>query len=533
MNSLDPAGQLSRMRPFLLSLVMGLAACGGGGGGDNSPSPDPSPVSGSGDDTGWVEGNFLPSDTFVNRCAAPRSGATYPDVQGSALDEKNWLRSWSHELYLWYDEIEDLDPADYAVQDYFDLLVTNELTDSGARKDNFHFSMPTAEWVAQSESGVFLGYGLQWALLATRPPRHVVIAYTEQPGQPAGAERGARVLEVDGVDLVYADDEASINILNDGLFPETAGEEHEFKLEYVDGSVQTVTFTSGAYASDPVQFEKVVDGAMGRKVGYLLFNDHIAVAEKQLVDAVNKFNAAGIDELVLDLRYNGGGLLAMASQLAYMIAGEVRTEGRTFEQMVFNDKYPAINPVTGQPLTPMPFIDITGSGGELPQGQPLPSLAPELNRVFVLTGGATCSASEAIINGLRGVDVEVIQVGGKTCGKPYGFYPTDNCGTTYFSIQFKGVNDKGFGEYSDGFVPGGSGSAGVTGCQVEDDFDHQLGDPVEGQLATALEYIETGSCPSPEAAAYFGTNESGTRLQGSGQSVFKSMWRENRIIGGM
>ncbi len=67
--------------------------------------------------------------------------------------------------------------------------------------------------------------------------------------------------------------------------------------------------------------------------------------------------------------------------------------------------------------------------------------------MFVLTGPNTCSASESIINALQGVDVEVIQIGSTTCGKPYGFYPQDNCGTTYFSVEFKGVNAKGFGDY--------------------------------------------------------------------------------------
>jgi hypothetical protein len=54
---------------------------------------------------------------------------------------------------------------------------------------------------------------------------------------------------------------------------------------------------------------------------------------------------------------------------------------------------------------------------------------------------------------LRGIDVEVVQIGSPTCGKPYGFYPTDNCGTTYFTIQFQGVNNKGFGDFADGFIP--------------------------------------------------------------------------------
>ncbi len=94
--------------------------------------------------------------------------------------------------------------------------------------------------------------------------------------------------------------------------------------------------------------------------------------------------------------------------------------------------------------------------------------------MFVLTGNGTCSASEAIINGLRGVDVQVIQIGATTCGKPYGFYPQDNCGTTYFSIEFKGVNAKGFGDCADGFSPATPARlpAQLPGCSVADDFTH-------------------------------------------------------------
>jgi hypothetical protein len=69
----------------------------------------------------------------------------------------------------------------------------------------------------------------------------------------------------------------------------------------------------------------------------------------------------------------------------------------------------------------------------------------------VLTTAGTCSASEAVINGLRGIDVEVNLIGGETCGKPYAFVPQPNCGTTYFAIQTQGVNNKGFGDYADGF----------------------------------------------------------------------------------
>jgi hypothetical protein len=126
-----------------------------------------------------------------------------------------------------------------------------------------------------------------------------------------------------------------------------------------------------------------------------------------------------------------------------------------------------------------------------------------LKRVFVITSGDTCSASEAIINGLRGVGVEVILIGSQTCGKPYGFYPEDNCGTTYFTIQFKGVNNKGFGEYSDGFIPSATDNDKdlVKGCSLGDDLSHNLGDVAEKNLAMALNYRVANSCILPTSSA--------------------------------
>ena len=117
--------------------------------------------------------------------------------------------------------------------------------------------------------------------------------------------------------------------------------------------------------------------------------------------------------------------------------------------------------------------------------------------MFVLTSEDTCSASEAFINGLRGIDLEVIQIGGKTCGKPYGFYPTENCGNTYFTIQFSGINAKGFGDYADGFTPRPAPlfAADVKGCPAQDDLTQPLGSPAEAMLSAALYYANNNSCP--------------------------------------
>jgi hypothetical protein len=299
------------------------------------------------------------------------------------------------------------------------------------------------------------------------------------------------VTYVDGVDLVYANDQASVDILNAALWPAQPGETHTFGIHDTQGIGRSVTMQAVAVTSVPVLSVKTIPDPFG-PIGYILFNEHIATAEQGLIDAIGQLRSDGVTDLVLDIRYNGGGYLDIASEVAYMIAGPAPTDGRTFEEVVFNNKHPATNPVTGEPLTPIPFHK-QAQGFSAPFGQHLPTL--NLSRVFVLTGPDTCSASESIINSLAGVDVEVIQIGSTTCGKPYGFYPADNCGTTYFTIQFQGVNAKGFGDYANGFIPGGTGTPAnsLPGCAANDDLDHQLGDPAEGQLASALSYRASGN----------------------------------------
>ena len=471
----------------LMFLAFFLNACGG----SDSNTPDE-----------YEPGVFPASGLFKNLCEVPRTGSdingnAFPDRAGSEFDEKMWLRSWSDEFYLWYSEIPDQNPGPFSVLAYFDELKTAELTPSGRPKDNFHFAIPTDEWLLSSRSGISFGYGAQLAIDNTFP-RTITVVYTE-PNSPAtdsaaDLKRGTRVLEVDGVD-VSINTQAGIDTLNAGLFPGDVDEVHTFLVQDVEGSPRTIAMRSARIVSTPVQNVRTFSRGDNR-IGYLVFNAHIATAELGLINAISELEAANIDELVIDLRYNGGGFLALASQFAYMIAGPVATEDKGFETLQFNDKYPDTNPFTDQPLEATPFINQT-IGLSVDSGQALPSL--NLDRVFVLTGPGTCSASESVMNGLRGVDIDVIQIGKTTCGKPYGFFAQDNCGTTWFSVHFSGVNDKGFGEYPDGFSPRGSGDGfGVelAGCDVSDDLGHELGDPEEARLAAALNYIDTGSCPA-------------------------------------
>jgi hypothetical protein len=460
---------------------------------------------GGGGGTGTDSGTFLPASNFDQMCAAPRPGTS--DVPGTSTDENNWLRSWTNDTYLWFSEVSYPNPASYATPAYFNLLKTNATTPSGQPKDKFHFTYDTEEWQALSQGEEVASYGALFEVLSPSPPRNIVVAFIQSSTPAEGVLfRGDKIIQVDGEDAVNGNTQAVVDALNAGLFPDNATTPHTFVVQNVAGAQRTVTITPDFIATDPVPDWTVFNTPTG-DVGYILFNDHIATAEGWLYDAINDMGAANVSDLIIDMRYNGGGYLDIASELAYMVGNTTLTSGRSFERLVFNSKYPSTNPVTGESIVPTPFHNRSlGFDPSLPANTPLPSL--NLSRVYVITGSGTCSASESVINGLRGVGVTVYQIGSTTCGKPYGFYPTDNCGTTYFSIQFRGENDANFGDYTDGFSPANTTTnigTTVPGCSVADDFTHELFDPLEHRTAAALA-LRAGNnlaaaCPAASGAS--------------------------------
>ena len=494
---------------LLATLV--VSGCGGGGGGSDASS-------GSGSTAATSVVTLASSASLAQRCASPRAGTS--DVQGTLDTEKAFLRSWTDETYLWYQDVRalpatTLDASNYATPiDYFNALKTPLTTASGKAKDQFHFTYDTPTWTALSQSGASYGYGFQVALLSTMPPRSGVVAYTD-PNTPAAAQniaRGAAILSVDGVDLANGSD---VDTLNAGLFPTAAGVHTLVIQDQGATTSRSVTLTATQVIETPVQNAHALP-APNASTGYLLFNDHIATAESELVDAINTLKAANVTDLVLDLRYNGGGYLDIASELAYMIAGPTNTAGKFFERETYNDRNPFNQTAAGATTE----FHASAQGFSVVEGTPLPSLG--LNRVYVLTSAGTCSASEAVINGLRGAGITVNLIGATTCGKPYGFYPQDNCNTTYFAIQFQGVNNAGFGDYADGFTPT---------CTASDDFTHALGDPAENQLSVALGLRNTGACVAGTALGKKGIQSVRSLDRPAATPVLiRNGFRENRIL---
>ncbi len=383
---------------------------------------------------------------------------------------KMFTRAYMDEVYLWYDEVPQVNSANFSsVEDYFYSLRTPRLDASGQPKDRFSFISTVAD-ADSLLTGNNIGYGVRWEVDAQGRER-VAFVDAGSPALAAGIARGGQLVDVltPGASW-YPNALATITF----TYRSTPG-----------AATRTVTLTSAPVQEDPVPLVDTLASASGRKVGYVLFNAHTEGAQDQLIPAIQSAQAAGVQELVLDLRYNGGGYLYTAMTLGSMLTGDA-ANGRIFEQLRFNDKRQA---------------DTSGStfsfSGQVQYGEPLfaagtalPRLA--LPRVFVLATGSTCSASEAVINGLRGIGVDVVIIGQTTCGKPYGFSGFDNCGLSYFPIEFQGVNAAGFGDYANGFAPT---------CALSDDFDNALGAPSERLLSAALKYIDTGMCPAPGASA--------------------------------
>jgi carboxyl-terminal processing protease len=433
----------------------------------------------------WTPNQYAPYEDYYDQCAAPRSGIDpstgkpYYDRPGSAAHEKFALRSYSHEMYLWANELTDIDPTtSLNPLEYFEYLKT--------RTDRFHFYQKSSDYYQDFILGKSLSYGITWEQLSNGD---IVVVYVERnsPAQLAGVVRGDRLVKVDGVSaatLIQTNNKQ----FNEALFPsEGTATTHQFVFKNHAGVEQPQQrLTAVELTVDTVQNLQFFTGTHEQKIAYFSFSSFNGTAENELVDVVKQIKTAQAQELIIDLRYNGGGFLDVASELAYMVAGDGPTNNRIFTAFR-----------VGPNNTDERFLNRTTEFyNQTKAEQPLPAL--NLKRLYVLTGGGTCSASESLINGLRGVDFPVIQIGEPTCGKPYGFFGFSNCGYEYFTISFQGANAKGFSRFEDGFAPNNSEQAqgSPLGCTLYDSLAKPLGDTQEALLAAAVQHIETGTCPS-------------------------------------
>lgn len=434
-----------------------LSSCGGGG----SSSPK---------DLGSCANNN-PLCTVINGGNTNSGNGTIgnPDLLANICTpsgEKAWVRAHLNDVYLWYREIVEVPVASYSSpQAYFDALLVKA-------KDRFSFTGSTEEINNYFDSGAEIGFGYE--LVNQNGSLRVTYVQPNSPSATQNMQRGTRIIGINGAAIETLSRDTQIA----ALYPDKAGVKTVLQIKDNGAlSTRTVELISTSITSAPVLQNSILTTNSNRKLGYLVFTDHIATAETPLINTMQQFKQGSIDDLVIDLRYNGGGYLYIANEVASMIAGS-KAQGRVFEQLQFNDKHPEKTSQSRDLYTT-----------KARNGQTLPQL--NLSRVFVLTSSRTCSASESIINGLSPF-VKVITIGATTCGKPYGFIQADNCGTAYFAIEFSGVNDLGNGGYVNGFAPT---------CASSDDLENPLGTTNERMLANAINYAQTGNCGASGVAS--------------------------------
>jgi C-terminal processing protease CtpA/Prc len=280
--------------------------------------------------------------------------------------------------------------------------------------------------------------------------------YPGSPGHAAGVRRGDVVRAINGIPV-----DANGARRPAGTSPPTASTRLE--LASPGRAPREVTLARAEYSKPVVTVEKVID-AGGRRVGYVTLRHFVGTAREEFLDAAARLGEQGIEDLVLDLRLNPGGGVYTARAVASAIGGR-RLDGRTFARLVHNDRY-------------------------RDRDEDIPFRAPargvlSLARLFVIVAEDTCSASEALVNGLA-PHVTVVTVGAPTCGKPVGMAVVEYGERAYSVITFRVVNARGEGDYFDGLPPT---------CAAEDDLAHELGDPAEASLAAALHYVRHGRCP--------------------------------------
>lgn len=401
--------------------------------------------------------------------AACGGGGDEPGAQCSVGAQKTWLRDYMDEWYFWYRLSPRPNPAPFnTVADFFDAILYRG-SDPAFPADRWSGFESTESFNRFFGDGQTLGYGLSVNGIEAveQPGTPLFVRYVEPQSDAArqGVRRGDEVRSINGrtaAELIQANNFAAL----------TAGQSGDTVTLVLrsSGVDRSVVLRAGIFALTPVGTSAVYTSQGGRRLGYLAVKDMIRQAEPGLDAAFQSFRQQGVQDLVLDLRYNGGGLVSLAGTLASYIAGG-RGSGQIFAGLRYNDQRAAID------------------NRNFTFGNPGNALG--IARVFVLTGPRTCSASEQVINGLRGVGVQVVAIGDTTCGKPVGFLPKSNeCGTTYSVVNFESVNARNEGRYWDGFA---------ATCPAAEDWTVPQGAGNDPLVATAAFYADTGRC-APLAA---------------------------------
>ena len=436
-----------------LSIVLAgsLAACGGGGGRNNSGGGGPTGVT-------------------------PTPTPTSPPSSGCSLsDRQDFVRAALNEWYLFPDLLDtSVDKNNFNdVQSYIDALVAPARAQS---KDRF-FTYITSiqEETAFFNSGSSAGFGIRLGYDTGANRVFVIEAFEEGPGFPQGLDRGVELLAV-GANASSLQDISALmasggpQAVIDALGPSDPGVQRVFRIREPGGAERQITVTKAEFALDPLSDRygaKIIDDG-GKKVGYVNLRTFIDTAEPDLRAAFDSFRQQGVTEVIVDFRYNGGGLVRIAELMGDLM-------GRNYAGRVFS--YTTLRPSKASENE----SDLFGT-----QAQAITAT----KIAFIGTGG-TASASELVTNAfIPYLNTDMALVGTNTFGKPVGQFAFDKkeCDDRLRAVTFKTENADRQGEYFTGLA-----SVVPVTCRATDDIFTQLGDPNEASVAQALAFLRGGA----------------------------------------
>lgn len=435
----------------MLALAATLAGCGGDGG---SNTITPSGGGGSGSGSGG---------TATNGC--------------SLRNRQNWVAAQMNEWYLFPETLPaSLDPTPYStVSDYIDALTA---TARAQRKDRyFTYITSIKEEDAYYNSGADAGFGFRLTADASQTRLMVAESFESGAALAAGIDRGTEIRGIGTTtaniqsiaDIVRADPN---NGLSNALGPDTAGTTRVLQVADTSGNVRTVTLTKSAFTLQPVSpnYGTQVIVENGQRYGYINLRTFISTADPQLRAAFSTFKQQGITQVVVDLRYNGGGAITIADLFNNLLGGNRQTSDVM--------GYTAFRASKASNNTTTYFA---------PQAE---SIVPT-RLAFIGTGG-TASASELVVNRtLPYMGSNSGLIGANTYGKPVGQIALDKseCDDRLrvIAISIQNANQQG-GYYN------GLASVVPASCKAGDDLTRKMGDPQEASTRAALDFLQGKTC---------------------------------------
>ena len=410
---------------LMVAVAALVVACGGGGGGGNLPNGGPT-----------------------------TNGCDNTSQKQFVLDAMN---TW----YLW----NDLLPQNVNINDFSTPEALLAYLASFQPLDNFSF-INSAEADQQFfGEGRFEGYGFSSRLLAADDLR-LTRVFEDSPANRGGLARGQRILSANGRSIASISGNEGVS----AFFGANATV--DLLVREVNGTEFTTTISQDIVTIDPVPQWRIIDGPGGTKIGYFELATFISTADPVFQTMFGEFRDQNVNQIVIDLRYNGGGLVSTAELLGDYLGGLV-AENLTFSRTEFNADRAAQN-------NDEEFFERQAESASL------------TDLVVIATRG-TASASELVTNSMiPHVAVEI--VGDRTFGKPVGQIGLEFCEKILRPTAFQTVNADGDGDYFDGLPVG-------AGCEAPDDLSVAVGADTDPNLVDALAWLENGACPMPVTTA--------------------------------